>query len=207
MKSRYQNYFKEHYNSTFTKQDILHYQKWFYSQYRFIKSKIKLTGNILEIGSGLGGFYNFLSSDNKKNYLGLELDGDAADFANSYFKTNKFLNESLEDFTSTISFDLVCAFEVLEHLNNPILGIEKIYSLLKDGCTFIGTSPYPYKKNISADNSHAFVLHPENWKRLFLRNGFKNVEILPMSFFPFLFRIHKNLNIKLPFYVPFKYFI
>ncbi len=207
MKSRYQNYFKEHYNSTFTKEDILHYQQWFYPQYHFIESKVKPAGNVLEIGSGFGGFYSFLSNNNKKNYLGLELDSDAVHFANSYFKTNTFLNESLEEFTSTISFNLVYAFEVLEHLSNPILSIEKIHSFLENDGIFIGTSPYPYKKNVLADDTHTFVLHPENWKRLFLDSGFKRVEIIPMSFFPFLWRIHKNLNIKLPWYVPFKNFI
>ncbi len=72
---------------------------------------------------------------------------------------------------------------------------------------FIGSSPDPYKKNVLADKTHNFVLHPENWKRLFLNNLFKNVDIYPMSFLPFLWRINKHLNIKLPFYIPFKYFI
>ena len=88
-----------------------------------------------------------------------------------------------------------------------MVGIEKISDLLEDGGIFIGTSPYPYKKNVLADETHNFVLHPENWKRLFLDNGFKSVETFPMSFLPSLWRINKNFNIKLPLYLPFKYFI
>ena len=207
MRNNYKNYFKEHYKSTFSKRDILNYQKWFNSQYRYIVSIIKPAGNILEIGSGFGGFYSFLSKKEQKNYLGLELDADVVNFANSYFKSKVFLNKSLEEFESKGKFDIVYAFEVLEHLDNPMLGIEKIFNILGNGGMFIGTSPYPYKKNVLADKAHNFVLHPENWKRLFLNNGFKNVEIFPMSFLPYLWRINKNLNIILPFYFPFKYFI
>jgi 2-polyprenyl-3-methyl-5-hydroxy-6-metoxy-1,4-benzoquinol methylase len=188
-------------------QDILNYQKWFYSQHRFIESKIKSRGDILEIGSGLGGFYSLLSQEDQKHYLGLELDVDSVNFANSYFKSGAFLNKSLEEFEQRDKFDVVYAFEVLEHLNNPMVGIEKISDLLEDGGVFVGTSPYPYKKNVLADETHNFVLHPENWKRLFLDNGFKSVEIFTMSFLPSLWRINKNFNIRLPFYLPFKYFI
>jgi len=207
MKNNYKNYFKEHYKSTSSEKDILNYQKWFYSQYRFIESKIKPAGNILEIRSGFGGFYSFLSKTNQKNYLGLELDADATNFANFHFKSEVFLNKSLEEFESKGKFDIVYAFEVLEHLDNPMFGIEKISSLLENGGLFVGTSPYPYKKNVLADNTHNFILHPENWKRLFLNNGFNNAEIYPMSFFPLLWRINKKLNIQLSFYIPLKYFI
>ncbi len=203
MKSNYNNYFKDHYQSTFDEKWIMEYKDWFYSQYNFIESKIKFIGKILEIGSGLGRFYNLLPEEQKKNYIGLELDEDAASFANSYFKTNIFLNESLEEFKSTQLFDRIYAFEVLEHLDNPLLGIEKIYTLLNDYGVFVGTSPYPYIKSLQ-DSTHMFVLHPENWKKLFLKSGFKRVEIIPMSFIPFLWRINKNLNIRLPFYIPFK---
>lgn len=209
MKNRYRNYFKDHYGSTFSERDILNYRKVFYSQYRFIESKLKIktTNNILEIGSGFGGFYSFLSKDTKKKYLGLELDADSANFANSYFNTEVFLNKSLEEFEVGKTFSAIYAFEVLEHLDSPIQDIEKIANLLKDGGVFIGSSPYPYEKNVLADSTHNFVLHPENWKRLFLNAGFKYVEIFPMSFFPYLWRIHKYLNVRLPFYIPFPFVI
>jgi len=207
MKNNYKNYFKEHYKSTFSEKDIRNYQKWFYSQFCFIQSKIRPTGDILEVGSGYGGFYSFLSKTEQDNYLGLELDADATNFANFHFKSNVFFNKSLEEFESNRKFDIVYAFEVLEHLSNPMLDIEKISNLLKREGLFIGTSPYPFKKNVLADKTHNFVLHPENWKKLFLNNGFESVEIFPMSFFPFLWKINKYLNIKYPFYFPLKYFI
>lgn len=148
-----------------------------------------------------------MSEAARKNYTGLELDADAVNFAVSYFNSNAFLNESLEEFESDRVFDVVFAFEVLEHFDNPIENIRKISRFLKDDGVFIGTSPYPYAKNIFADKTHNFVLHPENWKQLFLKNGFKKVDIYPMSFFPVVWRFNKHLHVRIPFYVPFPYFI
>lgn len=209
MNNKYKNYFRNKEKSDLSKQNILDYQKWFFPQYQFILSKVPLEKfkNILEIGSGLGGFYSFLSKKNQKNYIGLELDNSTAQFANSHFNTKSFLNISLEKYRSDVLSDVVFAFEVLEHLDSPLLGIAKIYKLLNENGLFIGTSPYPYYKNIVADDTHNFVLHPENWKRLFLNSGFAHCDIYPMSFIPYLWRINKYLNVRFPFYIPFPYFI
>lgn len=200
LEMRYKGYFRKHYGASFSEKDIENYQKWFYSQWRLINSKIKESSRILELGSGLGGFYSFLN--NTKPYIGLELDHEAVNFANKYFGKRCFKNASIENFASESKFDFIFAFEVLEHLKNPLNTIQKIYSLLDNRGTFVGTSPYPFLKNISADATHTFVLHPENWKKILLESGFKKVRILPMSFFPYIWRIFPKLNILLPFYIP-----
>lgn len=202
MKSRYINYFRDHYDAGFTKNDIKREEKWFYSQWKFINSIVKIDENdkILEIGSGLGGIYKFLKNKNK--YIGIELDKEATMFTNNYFKTNCFKNISIEEFNSEDKFKYIFAIEVLEHFDDVFANIRKIYSLLENHGIFIGTSPYPYKKNVYADKTHLFVLHPENWKRLFLNAGFSKVSLYRMSFVPFLWRIGKYLNPVLPFYNP-----
>lgn len=209
MKNKYKNYFRDHYRSTFTEDDISAYKKWFFSQYRFIAAKYRAeeNGRILEIGSGFGGFYSMLSEDKKNLYTGLELDADAVTFSNNYFGVNVFQNISLEEFDHKGHFDTIYAFEVLEHMDDPIGNIKKIAKLLVRRGAFIGTSPYPYAKNIFADATHNFVLHPENWKRLFLDYGFNTVKIYPMSFLPYIWRLDRRLNIRIPFYVPFALFI
>ena len=208
MNNIYKNYFKNHYDYSFSKEDIERYQKFFFKQWKFINKKIKIQGPVLEIGSACGGFFFFLNKFNAINrYVGLELDPAAVLFCKEFFKSNNFLNCSLLDFNSSSKFDYVCAFEVLEHFDDPIYSIKKINILLKKNGVFIGTTPYPFKKNIYADKTHNFVLHPDNWKRLFLNNGFKKVELYPMSFFPVLWRINKKLNLKIPFYVSFPFFI
>ena len=79
--------------------------------------------------------------------------------------------------------------------------------LLSPGGYFCGTTPYPYYKNIVGDKTHVSVLHPENWKRLFMQQKFRSLELYPMSFFPYIWRINKRFNIRLPFYFPLHGFI
>lgn len=183
---KYKNYFRQHYKADFSRKDIKKEQKWFFSQWDFILSKISIRqeDKILEIGSGLGGIYKFL--ENKNNYTGIEVDPEAVRFTNNFFKTNCFQNTSLEVYRAKSKFDLIFAIEVLEHFENLLENIKKINKLLAKGGTFIGTSPYPFAKNIYADETHNYVLHPENWKVLFKKAGFAKVSTFPMSFLPFL---------------------
>ena len=204
--NQYNNYFKKHYNYTLTQKDIVDYQNWFYPQWKMVSDTVSLDKdtNVLEIGAGTGGFYNFLLDKiDPKKYVGIELDREAVLFGNKHFKSNNFQYISFEAFSTTKKFDQIFSFEVLEHLNNPIDSIQKMYRLLKSGGSFVGTTPYPFEKNIRADKTHLFVLHPKNWERLFLNAGFISVSLYPMSFLPYLWRIDKRLNLRLPFYVSF----
>jgi 2-polyprenyl-3-methyl-5-hydroxy-6-metoxy-1,4-benzoquinol methylase len=208
--SEYNNYFKNHYKYKFTNKQIGTLRNWFYVQWRFIKSKINFKNNskILEIGSGIGVFYSFLNEERlSKRYIGIELDKNAVHFANNEFNTKKFTNISIETFSGRKKFDYVFAFEVLEHLDIPKKSLSKIYSLLDKGGYFIGTTPYPFVKNIYADKTHQYVLHPENWKKLLIESGFKKIELYPMTFLPTVWRINKHFNIRIPFYFSYKHFI
>ncbi|MGI8420333.1 MAG: class I SAM-dependent methyltransferase [Candidatus Levyibacteriota bacterium] len=208
MKNTYNNYFKDHYKSTHSEKDILNYQKWFYAQWQFINSKIniKAQSNILEIGSAMGGFYSYLESKNP-NYLGVELDKSMVDFTTKYFQKQIFMKKSIESLKIEKRYDYVFAFEVLEHLENPLTTVGKIHKLLNKDSIFCGSTPYPFYKNIVNDQTHLYVLHPKSWERIFLLNGFKEVNLYPMSFPPYLWRINKRLNITMPFFVPFTHFV
>ncbi len=205
----YKGYFKKHYQYTFTQKDIDDYYKWMFVQYSYINKNINLdiSQNILEIGSAFGGWYNLLGKP--KNYKGIDVDKEVVDEANIFFNTNIFQHQKIEDLSEKEKYKYIFAFEVLEHLENPSLAIKNIYNLLEDkqDSFFIGTTPYPYKKNVLADDTHLSVLHPLNWKRIFKNQGFKEVKIVPMSFLPFLWRLNKNLNIRIPFYLPINKFI
>jgi SAM-dependent methyltransferase len=185
--------------------DLSRSDKWLYPQWKMILTKVDILprDKILEIGSGFGGFFNYLKRIiPQKNYIGLELDIQACNFCQSYFNSDSFLTTSIENYKPKHKFDKIFAFEVLEHLENPRKVIEKIQHLLVPGGYFVGTSPYPFYKNIVADKTHLYVLHPENWKKLFVEAGFKNVQTYSMSFFPILWRISKFLNPRIPWYIP-----
>ena len=202
----YNGYFKKHYQYTFTQKDIDDYCKWMFAQYKFINNKINLDDNknILEIGSGFGGWYNIL--DKPKHYKGIDVDKEVVNEANIFYKTNIFKHKKIEDVDDTEKYKYIFAFEVLEHLENPSLAVKNIYNLLdnKQDSFFVGTTPYPYKKNILADDTHLSVLHPFNWERIFKNNGFTDVKMYPMTYLPYLWRINQNLNFRIPFFLPFK---
>jgi 2-polyprenyl-3-methyl-5-hydroxy-6-metoxy-1,4-benzoquinol methylase len=200
----YHGYFRTHYKSKFSEEDVTDYLKWFASQWRLIKREAPVPqgARVLEIGSGIGGFFAVLNRSVVADYTGIELDQEACAFANEHFKSAVFRNVSLEELPSDELYDCIYAFEVLEHLENPSEAVEKIYSLLEPGGTFCGTTPFPFKKNVLADDTHLSVLHPKNWERLFLNAGFSTHRNYAMSFPPLIWRVSPWLNIRLPFYVP-----
>lgn len=210
-KKLYKGYFARRYRATFSDDDFKQ-ADFLFSQFDFINRIISLNKyrnkKILEIGSGLGAFAKILIDFGVKYYRGIEVDEDAVAFTNRRLG-NYFENLTLEEIgkKERDSYDLIFALEVLEHLNNPMRGIEIIYKLLKRNGVFIGTSPYPFFKNIVADPTHMYCLHPKNWEKLFEKGGFMEIKTYPMSFFPFIWRINPKLNIRIPFYVPIKHFI
>jgi len=210
-KEVYKNYFLKHYGATFSKDDFKR-ADFLFSQFNLINRIIDLSSyknkKILEIGSGLGSFAKILMDFGMKHYHSIEADKDAVNFTNKNLG-NYFKNLTLEEIgkRERSSYDLIFALEVLEHLNDPARGIRVIYRLLKKDGVFIGTSPYPFFKNVIADPTHMYCLHPKNWESLFVKGGFREVKTYPMTFFPFIWRINKKLNIRIPFYVPIKFFI
>ena len=209
MSTNYRNYYKEHYKSKFSKEDIDEWTRWFNAQWQIIKKEIHLKQGmrVLEIGPGFGGLYHVLQQEGNFDYLGLDLDPDIVKFANKYFKTDVFRFQSIEELRETQKFDLVFAFEVLEHLKNPSEVATKISKLLKPGGFFCGTTPYPFKRNIVSDQTHISVLHPLNWKRIFSDAQFKTVKLKPMTFPPLLWRLSSRLNFRIPFFLPIKDFV
>lgn len=209
---KYQDYFKNQYGATFSIGDTATQLKFLFNQLALADRIIGLAKyqdkKILEIGSGLGALAKLLLDRGCRDYQGLEMDKEIVNFTKQTIG-DYFQNSSLQDFAacSTEKFDLILAFEVLEHLDDPLSAIAQIKSLLNANGVFVGTSPFPFRKNVLADKTHLFVLHPLTWQKLFQQAGFSRVETYPMSFLPYIWRINKHFNIRLPFYLPFKYFI
>lgn len=207
--TKYNNYFSRQYKYNYSDSDLLNYKKWFAAQWNYINElvSIKRNANILEIGSGIGGLCQFVNDLKPKKYTGLELDNRAVKCAKSNFPHFSFINKPFEDYKSKTLYDYIFAFEVLEHVDDPLETIKKIRSLLVNGGYFIGTSPYPFTKNIKADETHRYVLHPLTWSKFFFENNFNDIRTYPLSFIPGLWKISGKLNIKVPFYIKVPFFI
>jgi len=93
-------------------------------------------------------------------------------------------------------FDLVTCFETLEHLTNPEEALRNMYELLTADGVFLATtslsrldvSPTSYVFTYvfvgESPNHHASVKAPEEWRRLLLETGFKNVLTEPFLILP-----------------------
>jgi hypothetical protein len=76
--------------------------------------------SVLEIGAGLGAFASILSD--RFDYVGLEPDEESQLVANARAR-GKVRRETAEEHEGT--YDLVCAFEVLEHLEDDVEALRR----------------------------------------------------------------------------------
>ena len=87
---------------------------------------------ILEVGCGNGWFGNYLKSNGWENYVGLDIVS-PADIVGDILDWRKLGIEEQ-------SFDLIIAFEVVEHVNC----FQEFFDILKTGGLLILTSPVPH---------------------------------------------------------------
>lgn len=98
----------------------------FHAAKKFIKKKDK----VLEIGAGVGHFSDIINVD---DYIGLEYNDKAIQEAQK--KGIKLIKKSIEEVAkiSENTYDVVCSFQVLEHVDNPNSYIESSLKVLKKG--------------------------------------------------------------------------
>lgn len=90
-------------------------------------NKITSDTKALEFGSGVGVFGNYLINKNI-NYLGVELDEEIVSKTKNIFG-DAIIQGDIQNFFSRQKYDIVFAFEIIEHvsnLENAILNISKI---------------------------------------------------------------------------------
>jgi SAM-dependent methyltransferase len=155
---------------------------WFTGRRHILEDIIKglhLSGNpeILEIGSGTGGNLKMLSQFGK--VIAVEMNDDARD-----------LSEQIPDISCEIQagyapnnlglgsrkFDLICLFDVLEHIDQDIETLNIVKSLLAPGGTVIITVP-AYRRYERAELEDKLVNAGYIVKKL----SFMNMFLLPLA--------------------------
>lgn len=135
----YSNHYKDFYTNN----------KW---EFRQAMNYVEKGMRVLDIGCGGGDFLNNVRNEKGAEVFALE----KSSFAISLLREKNiaFFNQTLQEFaaTTTERFDIVCAFQVLEHVGQPGQFIESAVKLLKpNGKLIIGvpnSNPYIYKKDI-----------------------------------------------------------
>lgn len=94
--------------------------------YNWVFDHISQSDNILELGYGEG---NFTKELVRRNFIPTVIDGSEVllKTAKEKFQDNiKIVHELFEDYTSVEKFDVIIATHVLEHVDNPILLLNKL---------------------------------------------------------------------------------
>lgn len=86
--------------------------------------------SILEIGCGHGGFLHYCEVNGVNRCLGVEVSEGTCDFARKTFNLD-IVCGSFPNIEINEKFDLVCGFDVVEHLSNPVESLTKMKSLGK----------------------------------------------------------------------------
>ncbi len=115
---------------------------WYYmddkDEYFYAKRYIKPENSVLEVGSGKGAFAKHLAT---KNYIGLDFSENAKKMAAE--NGIHIENEMIQDYVirHQEEFDVVCSFQVLEHVSDPKSFIEAKIKALKTGGKLIIAVP------------------------------------------------------------------
>lgn len=128
---------------------------WYYlhsgkTEYDFVQKFISDEIKILDIGSGRGELFNRIK--NKVDYTGLELSSKAVQLAE--LDGVNVINEDLYIHAekNIEKYDLICLFQVLEHLKDPIDFIGEAKKCLKPGGKLI----------IAVPNNDSFIKYAVN---------------------------------------------
>lgn len=167
-------------------------------RYRKLLKPIKKDSYFLEVGPGNGDFVKYLIKQGFK--------GEAIDISQ---KSIEDLKKDLGDHTNVIikkdsiftyrtkkKYDLISAFEVLEHIKDDVGAIRRIYSLLNPGGKFLVSIPARMKEwtNIDVIKGHYRRYEREELYKKLKEAGFRKIHIVDYGFplLTFLRRISKQ---------------
>lgn len=110
-------------------------------EYEYTKNYVNDNMKVLEVGCGKAAFFDYLSLRARENYIGLEFSSGAIEQAKK--RGIEIENISIEEFAKIHKqkFDIVCSFQVLEHVKNPFEFLKSQIECLREGGLLIVAVP------------------------------------------------------------------
>lgn len=206
-----EDYFEGYYKgiADFTKKRDRQLANWFRGMFEYVnhydpikKGKGK---KLIEFGCATGAASSVLR-DFGWDVTATDVSKYAVERAQKNFRNIKFLVHDMEKPFDKDKFNMALTFDVIEHLNNPELGIRNIYNLLKKDGTAVFSTPNDYS-HVSNDPTHINVKTPEEWRKILKKTGFTSIIVRQVTFIPYFYRIHWRLNWAVPLATASPYFI
>lgn len=203
-----ENYFNGWYKNAvgnFTANDLQISKNWFFAWINKLNQYIPMEKGkgrkVLEIGCSIGAVSSILTERG--------FDVTATDISEYAVRKAKKLTPGAKFLVIDIQkkiplkekFDLIIAFEVVEHLDNPKLGIMHMIEVLKPGGKLVISTPYPHPWNYN-DPTHINLKKPSEWLQILRSEGLKKTRYHYFTLIPFFYRFNKRFQIVLPFHLP-----
>jgi SAM-dependent methyltransferase len=139
---------------------------------------IEKNDKVLEVGSGFGSFLTLLKENGIKDISGLELSNLAVEKCIELQLDVK--PKLIEELNTEIKYDVICSFQVLEHIYDVASFLDSTINLLKPGGKLIIGVPNnnPYLHIV--DKYHTLNLPPHHaglWSKKSLRNLSKSYSL------------------------------
>jgi len=166
----------------------------FYSEHHDteVLEKLEYTGTglfrnrvVADIGCGGGSFLDFLSGVASEIIAIEPSEIYQKGLSKKGYKVYSYAKLALNNYKNKI--DIVTSFDVIEHVENPLLFMQEIYGLLGDGgCAIIGTpSDAPIMRKLLGkvyekflfNYQHPWVFSQKNFELICYKAGFKHVKI------------------------------
>lgn len=165
--------------------------------YNFVQNK-----EVLDVGCGCGYGTKYIADSNAKKVTGLDIEKDAIDYAKIHYE-----KENLEYIVSDCNkvpflnnnFDVIVAYELIEHLRAPEIFLDEMFRLLKDDGTFLVSTPNKatYSPNTgiydSPNEFHVREYYFDQFAGL-LNNYFSNIEMFAEHTAPSYLRNVENMK-------------
>lgn len=142
---------------------------------------------LLEIGCAHGGFLRYCRDKGIGEVVGVEVDEKTCGFARDFFGLKHVYPGGWpEAFLPFENFDAITGFDVIEHLADPVKGLQRIaQSLAPDGIFFLQIPVYtgqgPDYKHFRP-GEHLWLFNEQSLQQIFLHTGLHIETIMPGCF-------------------------